>query len=52
MAPIKTCGCCGKTYTAQEWAALPLLGRMRMDGESLELRNCSCRSTLAMEVSP
>jgi len=35
------------------WAALPLVGRwdMRPDGgELLELRNCSCKSTLAVEI--
>ena len=36
---------------AEKWAALPLVGIQRLDGEpDLELRQCKCGSTLAIEV--
>jgi hypothetical protein len=41
---LKTCGC-GQSYTAVTWKLLKLLGRV----EGLELRNCGCGSTLAVE---
>lgn len=47
---MKQCSC-GRQYTADEWARLPLVGYLPQgDAEPrLELRNCaSCRSTLAM----
>ena len=42
---------CGIKRTVTQWAYLPLAGYMlREDGwdRDLELRNCSCRSTLAV----
>ena len=47
---ISICGC-GIKHTVTQWAYLPLVGYMlREDGwdRDLELRNCSCRSTLAV----
>jgi hypothetical protein len=44
---------CGRTYTAAGWANLPLVGRMDKDedgDQKLELRNCRCRSTRAVET--
>jgi hypothetical protein len=43
----KRCGC-GRTYTANGWAELAVVGLMRAtNGEVIELRNCaSCQSTL------
>jgi hypothetical protein len=41
---LKTCGC-GRVFTAESWKLLKLLGKV----EGLELRNCSCGSTLAVE---
>lgn len=42
-----------RSYTAAEWAALPLIGFQDFgDGEPLELRNCACGSTLAIEFKP
>lgn len=53
---VKTCGCCGRTFTPAQWAALPSLGTMPSETESgepcaIELKNCSCDSTLAVEVA-
>lgn len=45
--PYATCSC-GKSFTATEWCLLPLVGVQRMPGESLELRNCSCGSTISV----
>lgn len=51
----KSCGC-GRSHTAEQWAALPLApkgGVYRVDGRpELELRNCACHSTLAVDVVP
>lgn len=50
---VKTCPCCKRVYTAEQWRDLPLLGVMRFPGEpTLELRNCDCYSTMAIEVQP
>ena len=48
----KTCGC-GRTHDAAGWAALPLVGHMDLDADGdarVELRNCVCRSTLAIDL--
>ena len=45
---MRRCNCCGQMV---EWARLPLLGYQDMgDGSWLELNNCTCRTTLALEV--
>lgn len=46
----KQCGC-GASYYAGEWTSLPFVG-YQSDGDDgrLELRNCSCKSTLAVEI--
>jgi hypothetical protein len=45
----RCCTCCRQTVL---WDDLPLLGYMDAgDGGSLELRNCTCGSTLALAVS-
>lgn len=49
-SPLKTCRC-GATHDEAAWSALPLVG-MQDAGEpglDYELRNCRCRSTLAIE---
>lgn len=38
---------CGETYTRATWAGLKHVGEMADLIETLELRNCSCRSTIA-----
>ena len=55
-AVIKTCGCCGRAYDSETWAALPLCGYVgAYEGESgeqrvCELRNCTCLSTIAIDI--
>lgn len=50
----KDCSCCGVTHDAQSWAALQLVGRAPAYDDAdlldLELRNCACKSTIAIEV--
>lgn len=53
-APHAACGC-GKTYNETTWKELKSIGYMPSfddDGQRirLELRNCSCNSTLAVVV--
>lgn len=51
--PVATCAC-GLAYTRDEWAALEALRPLMSDGAGgwLELRNCSCRSTICRQVTP
>ena len=52
----KRCGC-GREYSQPTWKDLPLCGvwpgviEGRRFGPDLELRNCSCRSTISVAVS-
>jgi len=50
-APVKECRC-GRRYLSWSWAELPLVGYLPNGqdaaGEVLELRNCACGSTIAM----
>lgn len=54
----KRCTCCGLLYTAEQWAALPFPNRSpdgvyRSEGvATLEMRDCVCGSTLAVELVP
>jgi len=49
---VKTCPACGREYTRSGWEDLPLVGTQQFPGDpALELRNCYCRSTIAMEKS-
>jgi hypothetical protein len=56
VTQTKRCTCCGTSYSLQEWHELPLIGRMpvemREPGEpaELELRNCSCGTTLSVGI--
>jgi hypothetical protein len=48
---VKVCKC-GQKFTETQWRALPLVGKMdyEEDGDKrLELRNCPCGSTIAIE---
>ncbi len=48
----KFCGC-GRSFLRREWAALPAVGHQRFPDEfPLELRNCPCGTTLAVNVLP
>lgn len=45
--PVASCGC-GRSYDEGAWSTLPLVADR---WEGLQLRNCSCHSTIAMEVA-
>lgn len=49
---MKTCAC-GRVHDASAWQALPFVGVMFADDPelALELRNCPCKSTIAIRVS-
>lgn len=48
--PIKQC-MCGAIHTEVEWSCLRLVG-LQDDGDGgwLEMRNCVCNSTIAIQV--
>jgi len=46
---IKRCSC-GREYTRETWARAPFVGELDDGVEVLELRNCACRSTMAIVV--
>ncbi len=52
---IKTCTTCDTTYGLEEWTALPFLGYQKSEDDEfeycLEMRNCTCGSTLGLETS-
>ena len=43
---MKRCPCCTRVYSRDEWERLPHIGSTA----DLELRNCRCGSTLAVEI--
>ena len=47
----KSCAC-GRSHSKSEWPRLPLVGVQRDvdDVPRLELRNCTCESTIAVEI--
>jgi hypothetical protein len=49
MGIVKTCSC-GRAYTAAQWKRLPLVGPYDDDVRRYELRNCACKSTIAIDV--
>jgi hypothetical protein len=53
LAPlvVKTCSC-GLSHTAEDWESLRNLGLQDAgDGFVIELRDCLCKSTIAVEVT-
>jgi len=46
---VKVCGC-GRTFSAHEWSLLHCLGSMVDEEGTIELRNCPCGSTIAVEI--
>jgi hypothetical protein len=46
------CSCCGRALTLSDWLSLKYLGVMQGDAtiKSIELRNCTCNSTIARTV--
>ncbi|HEY2514001.1 MAG TPA: hypothetical protein VGI39_24210 [Polyangiaceae bacterium] len=52
MGILKTCSC-GRAISPESWGRLPLIGTAdngRGIGELLELRNCTCGSTVAIAI--
>ena len=55
-AVIKTCTCCGRALDVEGWLALRLRGFCGFfrastgERRALELRNCECGTTLAVNV--
>lgn len=51
LTVVKRCGC-GVEHNALSWSRLPPRGVQRLDGlgPDIELRNCSCGSTLGIEL--
>lgn len=50
---MRVCTSCGRRISPGSWCDLPLVGEIdngRERGESLELRNCSCGSTLSKPI--
>lgn len=47
--PHKTCTCCGTNYDSHGWKSLPSLPDWHIESLILELRNCACGSTIAVE---
>ena len=45
---VAECRCCGKQHTAEGWKSLPLVGEQNDAVELIELRTCTCRSTVAV----
>ena len=46
----KRCNCCGREHDANEWFELRYVGEIDDGVEVLELRDCACRSSLAIVV--
>jgi hypothetical protein len=45
------CSCCGRTYTPVQFSALFYVGRQEDGlGSYLKLRNCSCGSTISVQL--
>ncbi len=50
--PNKVCSCCHQEISDAKWESWPTLGLMEDgDGGFLDLRNCSCGTTLAREAT-
>ena len=47
----KQCTCCDASYDAEAWSKLPLRGWCGDRSMRLEMRNCSCGSTLCIDVT-
>ena len=46
---IKKCSC-GLEYTREEWDKLQYVGEMADDVEALEMRLCSCKTTMSIPL--
>lgn len=47
----KVCTKCRALISAEEWGGLPLVGEMKDEVETLELRNHDCATTLAVRTA-
>lgn len=47
---LKTCSC-GRTFTMAQWLELGAAKFWKLGDELLELRNCPCGSTNAIEIT-
>lgn len=52
MSPFKVCTCCNRAITRAEWGSLRYVGMQPDDVAPLEMRDCRCGSTLAVELGP
>jgi hypothetical protein len=41
---------CGRSWSRDQWTSLSLVGKLLTEDDSLELRQCVCLSTLAVDV--
>lgn len=48
--PVHVRCSCGRTYSREQWLALPWVGRWNDDGQEYETRTCSCGSSQSVEV--
>lgn len=46
---VKRCSC-GRCYTAEAFASLAYVGVMADEVEAVELRNCTCGSTISISL--
>lgn len=49
---LKGCGCCGRVYEAATWRALPFVVEVDDGIDTIEVRQCACRSSMAIVVGP
>jgi hypothetical protein len=47
----KVCAC-GARWTRGSWEQLALVGRFPTDEPEIEMRTCTCRSTIAVALEP
>lgn len=52
MTTATKCSCCAREYTFEEWCGLHHVGHHVDDVARLDIRNCSCGSTIAIPVGP
>lgn len=43
---------CGRSFDALAWAELPYIGEIPEERAPIEMRNCACGSTIAVELPP
>jgi hypothetical protein len=43
---------CHRSYTPEEWDRQPFVGLLTTEGVTIEMRNCSCGSTMGRLLGP